>query len=60
MTKICPKCRVEMKIGKVLEPYDISGQRSSILGGNIGSSKSPTLVECYKCPECGHSEPINF
>jgi hypothetical protein len=56
--RFCLKRSIEMVIGKVLEPYSITNERSSISGNN-NISKVPTLVECFKCPTCGHSEPID-
>lgn len=56
----CERCKIPMKIGIAI------GEENSRMKGEICRYivptdtvlKDPLLLECWKCPKCGHSEYI--
>jgi hypothetical protein len=56
---ICYKCNVPMKIGKALEngftgSPDFLGDQSGVKTISA-DPKKVKMIDCWKCPECGHS-----
>ena len=50
--RYCPKCKVRMKIGTTLYPYEEEG----VLYVTGRPPQAVMIIQCYKCPACGHSE----
>ena len=54
-TPKCPKCFIDLKSGKILsKSYDVH-ERGGIMYVKPEASDGK-LIECLKCPTCGHSE----
>lgn len=52
--KRCKRCRVPMEIGVALEnKFNTSNDP---LGGTVYQTTESKMIDCYKCPSCGHSE----
>ncbi len=52
----CPKCDVELDLGKAID-YDDRGNVCTGFGGSIYlKGNQVKLVDVLKCPKCGHSE----
>lgn len=49
----CKKCNSEMKIGKA---FDIKHEICRYIMPHNSTLKNPILIDCWKCPKCGHSE----
>jgi hypothetical protein len=54
---ICHKCNVELIIGQAIEFPESLGCCTGF-GGEATPRNNETLeiIECWKCPKCGHSE----
>ena len=53
----CPRCNVEMKMGVALKnrPTGIPDFIGDDFVCTVSYCKEADLIECLKCPECGHS-----
>lgn len=55
---ICKRCNIEMKLGQAIHT-DRDPPRNVCFGfGNIREKHPLKIVQCWKCPKCGHSEDI--
>lgn len=52
---ICPKCGIEMKIGQAIKTLDTNNCRVVEFDVLI-KAKDVELIDCLKCPNCGHSD----
>jgi hypothetical protein len=54
---ICPNCNVKLIIGQAIEFPESLGCCTGF-GGEAPPRNNDTLeiIECWKCPKCGHSE----
>ncbi len=52
---ICPKCAVEMLPGQAL-PSDDPNERPIVACITILNADTAHLIDCWKCPKCGHSD----
>lgn len=53
----CPRCKIEMVEGKAID-YDDSGNVCFGFGRKHITNETLKLVECLKCPSCGHSDDL--
>ena len=52
---ICKHCKIEMTIGLVIDPrYEENGL--PVTGRLPITAENMDIVNCWKCPRCGHSE----
>lgn len=51
---ICEKCKVEMVYGKAIKTQEIS--RSCFISPAKITAKNLVIIDCLKCPKCGHSD----
>ena len=58
---LCPKCKVEMIEGKAIQ-YGSKHFNENVcigFGRPIVNHKNLKLIECLKCPKCGHSDDLD-
>lgn len=56
----CPKCGTEMKMGIAIKPPDHDGCRIVDLWfTRLIRAEDIELIDCWKCPKCGHSDDGN-
>lgn len=58
---MCPRCKVEMSVGKAIKYGDSKREQNVCTGfGRVYiTNDTLTLIECLKCPECGYSDDLN-
>ena len=54
---ICHRCNIEMKIGKVIYPYELKNTFYDP-SGPVANKDNLKIVDCWKCPNCGNSEEL--
>ena len=54
---ICKVCGTEMRIGKVIDPGYLENALYIAPVAPL-TEKTLEIIDCYKCPKCGHSEYI--
>ena len=54
----CERCGTEMIIGKVIDPGYMENALYIAPLPPI-TEKTLRMIDCYKCPKCGHSDYIN-
>lgn len=52
----CPRCNVEMVKGQAIDGFSGRPVRSIAAFQAVVDHKTLKLVECLKCPKCGHSD----
>lgn len=52
---ICPRCEIEMVRGRAIADggIDTSG---CFFAPVVNNAKTMKLIDCWKCPQCGHSD----
>ncbi len=54
---ICKYCKIEMKLGEVIDP--LASSFTMAAGRNTITQQTLKILVCYKCPNCGHSEYLD-
>lgn len=54
----CPKCKTEMVVGQAIEARSTDNVCTGF-GVPMLNKDTLRLIECLKCPECGHSDDLN-
>lgn len=55
---ICPRCGVEMILGQAIDPKR-DERAIYFLPQYPLSVEQMDIIDCYKCPMCGHSETLD-
>lgn len=58
---LCPKCKVEMVEGKAIQYGSKEFDKNVCVGFGrpMVNHKTLNLIECLKCPKCGHSDDLD-
>lgn len=52
----CPKCGADMDFGKAIDPGYRDGSIYIAPIRRILNTHEIRLIDCFKCPKCGHSD----